>query len=251
MTNTRKDMTEIRKDRSRTTLTLNRNTDKRTYNKNYKPLFGRKVKRKVVVIDNGHSVIETPSICRDDRRYSGPLRSILKNSAPLLIETNTPTAILTSYTDTNVTIEPPHETNDDADINDSYDTPTAYHQSSKCDTPPPDESYPNYQQARSILTKRINTTLPGYQRIYITNRSIETTIEPTVNTTPYDTNQPETTPIPPPMTPPLHDVPPSSQEKGLHSDIQRQPNAARGQLGVSKDMLASIVLRKTSRSDNH
>ena len=168
MTNTRKDMTEIRKDRARTTLTLNRNTDKRTYNKNYKPLFGRKVnKSKVVVIVNGHSVIETPSICRDYRRYSGPLRSILKNSAPLLIETNTPTAILTSYTDTNVTIEPPRETNDDADINDSYDTTTAYHQSSKCDTPPPDESYPNYQQGRSILTKRINTTLPGYQRIYI------------------------------------------------------------------------------------
>ena len=70
MTNTRKDMNEIRKDRARTTLTLNRNTDRRTYNKKYKRLFDPKVKRKVVVIVDGHSVIETTSICRDNLRYS-------------------------------------------------------------------------------------------------------------------------------------------------------------------------------------
>ena len=152
--------------------------------------------------------------------------------------------MVTSYTDTdtNINSEPPHVTivicyNNDGDINnDSYDH-TAANNSSKLDTPPPTElqSYPNYQQAQSIFTKRIQTNQPGYQRITITNRSIETNIN-TVYNTPDASNQPETTPIPPPTTPSLHDVPPTSQ----------QQHPSRGQMGVSTDMLTNIILRKTS-----
>ena len=79
------------------------------------------------------------------------------------------------------------------------------------------QSHPSYQQARSILTQRIQTTQPAYQRITITSRSIE---HITVNNTPDPTNQPETTPIPPPITPPLHDIPPTSQDKVLRNEIQ-------------------------------
>ena len=97
------------------------NTDNNNRNKNYRRICYPRVKSKVVVIVEGHSVIATPPIYHDDRGYHGPLRSILKKSD-----------MFASYTDTNVhtyvTSEPAHMTNDSGDIkHNSYDHPAVIH----------------------------------------------------------------------------------------------------------------------------